>query len=467
MSDSKVDVLLQRIGELEQTIKNHGGDDATLDKEALAVEVERILKEQKDAEPQRKGEPIGETKEGGDVPELTVRGLKQREIVGGRYDGIRTVDLWFAQHLCRSTALKAIPGEDKRTLLQIADNISGEMAQDRELSRAIKAMSSTGSGVGDELIGEAFASVVWDDMFLSTLIAGLFGAAYPMQAEKDTFPLNPGDATFRLGTQNQATTASDLTTRKVQLDASKELVAEVDFSYHLEEDAIIALVPEIRRLLARNAAEALDNVLLNGDDTDAATGNINLDDANPPNDSKYLIFDGIRHAWLVDASGQGVNQNGAPTADMFADTMKKLGKYAAKPDRLAFIMDIQTYLTCLKIDEVLTMDKLGKQATLLSGQLGSIYGIPIIISGEAGLTEADGKMSTTSTNNTKGQISLVHREMWKVGTRRQLLIEADRDIQKRQHIVVVSFRPAFNCYYGAAADRSSLTHAAGAYNITV
>jgi len=64
-------------------------------------------------------------------------------------------------------------------------------------------------------------------------------------------------------------------------------------------------------------------------------------------------------------------------------------------------------------------------------------------------------------------VTIVHRDMWKLGTRRQLLIEADRDIQKRQHILVVSFRPAFNCYYGATADRSSADHTAGAYDITV
>jgi HK97 family phage major capsid protein len=288
-----------------------------------------------------------------------------------------------------------------------------------------------------------------------------------MRAEKDTYPLSLGDATFRLGTQNTATTASDLATHKVQLDASSELVAEVDFSYHLSEDAVIALVPEIRRTLSRNAAEALDNVCLNGDTTNAATGNINLDDADPADDSMYLIWDGLRHLWLVDVTANGTNQAGAPTADMFIAIMALMDKYAASPTRLAAIMDVETYLQCLKLDEVITVDKFGARATILNGQLASIWGIPIIVSSEAGKTEADGKISDTAASNTKGQVTIVHRDMWRLGTRRQLLIEADRDIQKRQHILVVSLRPAFNCWYGASADRGSADHTAGAYNITV
>ena len=460
----KFDALLQKLSEIEQGIKDHKNDDATLDPDKLQEEVKRILAEMEAEKPIRKGEPIWTDD---DRPQgMSIKAIKEHEVARGRYAGVKAIDLWFAKDVFQGAAEKA-KGQDKHDLLRIADAIASEMAQDRELAAALKAMTSTGSATGDELVGEAFATAVWDDVFLATQIAGLFGPVYPMMAEKDTYPLNLGSATFRLGTQNTATTASDLATRKVQLDASKELVGEVDFAYHLEEDSVIPLVPEIRRTLSRNAAEALDNVMLNGDTTDAGTGNINLYDANPANDSKYLIWDGLRHLWLVDVTANGLDQGGAPTSDMFIDILALMGKYAAQPGRLACIMDIATYLKCVKIDEVMTKDKFGDRATILNGQLASIWGIPIIVSGEASKTGADGMVYETAGDNTKGQVTIVHRDMWKLGTRRQLLIEADRDIQKRQHILVVSFRPAFNCYYGATADRPSADHTAGAYNITV
>ena len=460
--NEQVDALLQKLSELEQTVKEHKDDDATLDPDALREEVKRILGEMKEEEPVRKGEAIWADD---DQPKgMGIKAIKEREVLGGRHDGAKIVDLWFAQNLCRATAGK-LAGKDKHDLLRIADAISGEMERDRELSAALKAMTSTGTNTGDELVGEAFATAVWDDVFLATQIAGLFGPVFPMPAEKFTYPLNLGSATFYKASQNTAVTATDLATYKVQLDASNELVAEVDFSYHLEEDTLIALVPEIRRTLARNAAEALDSCCLNGDTTDADTGNINSYDANPADTQKYLIWDGLRHAWLVDVTANGLDQAGAPTADMFIDILALMGKYAAQPSRLAAIMDIQTYLKCMKIDEVMTVDKIGSKATLLNGQLASIWDIPIIVSGEAALTNTDGMIKSSS--NTVGQVTVVHRDMWKLGTRRQLLIEADRDIQKRQHIIVVSFRPAFNCYFGGTSQRGSLDHTAGAYDITV
>ena len=456
----KLDEVLQKLSELNDTVREHSkaGDEATLDKDALEEEVRRILAELEDEKPVRKGEVVVSDTV---AAPLGIKAIKEAEVRSGKYDGVKLVDLWFARHLCQAAARKAIPNGDRRRLLGLADSFGNE------IQIALKAMGSTTSGYGDELIGEAFAGQVWDDVHLATKVAGLFGPPYAMQAEKDTFPLNLGSMTFRLGTQNTVTTATDLSTKNVQLDASQELLAEVNLSYQLTEDTIIPLIPEMRRTFARNAAETLDNVILNGDTTNAATGNINSDDADPDDDAMYLIWDGLRHLALVDNTSQVVNQAAAPDVDMFIDAGKKLGKYFAQPERCAFIMDIQTYLACLKIDELLTVDKIGTRATLLTGQMASIFNCPVIVSGEMGLTEADGKISDTAANNTLGQVVLVHRAMWKLGFRRQILVEADRDIQKRQNIIVVSFRPAFNCYGGGASDRSSQTHTAVVRNITV
>jgi hypothetical protein len=79
------------------------------------------------------------------------------------------------------------------------------------------------------------------------------------------------------------------------------------------------------------------------------------------------------------------------------------------------------------------------------------------------LTEADGKVSTTAGNNTKGQLVAYNRLMWRRGSRRGLTIEIDRSIQKRQMIMVVSFRIAVGC----RGTRSTAKHTAGGYNITV
>jgi hypothetical protein len=90
-----------------------------------------------------------------------------------------------------------------------------------------------------------------------------------------------------------------------------------------------------------------------------------------------------------------------------------------------------------------------------------LLGAPVVPTASIGLTEADGKISTTAGNNTLGQISAVHRDMWSVGFVRRLLIELDADITKRTFYLVASFRIAV----AAFGTRSSAEHTAGIRNI--
>ena len=98
-----------------------------------------------------------------------------------------------------------------------------------------------------------------------------------------------------------------------------------------------------------------------------------------------------------------------------------------------------------------------------TGQVGSYRGSPIVIPALAGRAEADGRKSATAASNTLGVLSVINRTQWKVGFMRDVEIEVDRDIQKRQNVMVVSLRLAFDERTGT---RSSATHTALQYNIT-
>jgi hypothetical protein len=111
---------------------------------------------------------------------------------------------------------------------------------------------------------------------------------------------------------------------------------------------------------------------------------------------------------------------------------------------------------------VSTIDKYGPAATILTGELAKYRGIPVIPSASMALTEADGKLSTTAGSNTKKAIAFYNRNMWRVGFRRGLTIEVDRSIQKRQLIMVVSYRIAV----ATRGTRASNTHTALMYDIT-
>ena len=325
------------------------------------------------------------------------------------------------------------------------------------------AMDSTTAGSGDELVATLEARELWQDVNLQTLVAPII-PTFPMPSNPFEVPRQLGDVNFFPGTENTATTDTALATGRTTLTAY-ELVGQVPYSFTLEEDGVIAMLPEIRAGLVRNVAEVLDDIILNADKS--AANNINADGGNITASSAgkahwLLGYDGILHLPLVDNTEQANNHNAVVSDDMFNELRAKLGKYGARPSQLAWIMDVNTFIRAQSVEQFRTMDKLGPNATLLTGMLGAVEGIPVIVSEQMPLADADGKITDGASTNTKGRLLLVNRTQWAQGFRRQLMIDVDRDTQKRQTVVTVSFRHALAERSG---DRATATHTAMQYNI--
>ena len=460
----KIEALLQQMQELTTVVRDCRLDPATLD----AKQVEQLFGAQVDALVEQRvreaidRKPVYRTPGGAIGAGMDLALLKNnrygRILKGIDRDGyaqvgtgkVKPIDLWMAHELL-SKGHALMPDR----VAQPSD----------DLTAALKAMTSTGSGTGDELVPTNMASELWEDFFLASRVAGLFDTI-EMPSNPFDVPLGFGDTTWRKGTENAATSASDLTTAKSTLTAT-ELVTEVNWSYTLQEDSIVAFMPAVRNRLAISGAEVIDAFALNADATATSTGNINLDDQTPAADSYYLSAgqDGLRHLPLADNSAMANSAGGDALADAdITGVMAEMGKYAVVPERMAIICDISTYLNgFLKLSDVTTIDKFGAGASILTGQLAAYRGIPIVVSASMPKTENDGKACKTAGSNTLGNVLLVNRNMWVVGFRRNLLVEVDRDIQKRQYILVVSLREAIAAY----GTRASATHTGLVYNILV
>ena len=371
-------------------------------------------------------------------------------VLQGKYRGLDALALAYVRSVLNAQ-LREPAGLNQRMLEDWQTNLKA-------------ALDSTSPGLGDELVGAAEASALWADVNLETLIAPLFSRV-DMPTNPFEIPLQLGGVNWYPGAENTAITGSAPATARQTLTAH-ELVAEVPWSLTLDEDAVIAMADEVRGSLVRNAVEVIDDVLLNADTT--ATNNINADGATITSSSagqaQWLVgFDGLLHLPLVDNTAQANNHNAAVSDDMFNEVRGKLGKYGVRPSELAYIMDVNTYIKSLAVDNFRTLDKLGPNATLLRGQLGAVEGIPVIVSEQMATADADGKVTDGGAANTKGRLLITNRTQWRLGYRRELLIETTRDIQKRQNIMVVSMRLAFMERTGS---RSTATHTALQYNIT-
>lgn len=352
-----------------------------------------------------------------------------RIAVGSEYDTLDAMDMLHGYMLMRSA--KSFHGVSERFSNALAHKVN------KANLKAIKADElsySTQTGFGDEWVPDLWSQQIWNKARQDNTILPLFQTVempsnpfeLPIEGTDPTVyyvPETTDEAHLSLGSGNPIAD-SKVGTGKVTLNA-KKLALRVGFSSELVEDAIIPVLNIYREQAVRAIADAMDNVLLNGDTTGTATGNINSDHTTPAATEKYLSMDGLRHLPLVDTTANGVDMgNISPTlAKMRQTRFAMAGKYSARPTDLAWIVDSGTYASLLGISEFLTMDKAGPLATAQTGQIGFVDGIPVFVSAEMPLTEADGKVGGTT--NDRGQAVCVYRPGWYIGYRRKIAVSVD------------------------------------------
>ena len=418
-------------------------------------------------------------------------------VTDGPYAGMDVLDLGLLRRLARSQAREAAgpawlerAEQAKRSLVgnatpaaieeshqaasrrlsdwyTVADRGTGQFesfgrSMLQSMTRA--AMDSTTAGAGDELVATLEARELWLDVNLQTLVAPLV-RTISMPSNPFEMPRQLGDVNFYPGTENAAATGTALGTGKTTLTAH-ELVGQVPYSFTLEEDAVIAMLPEIRAGLVRNVAETLDDVILNADRT--ATNNINADGAaiaaSDGGKGHWLIgYDGLLHLPLKDNASQANDHGAGVSDDMFNEIRAKLGKYGARPSELAWVMDVNTFIRAQGISQFRTMDKLGPNATLVTGMLGAVEGIPVIVSEQMKLADTDGRVTDAGNGSNTGRLLVFNRTQWAQGFRRDITVDVYRDTQKRQTVVTVSFRHGLSERSGS---RAKATHTALQYDIT-
>lgn len=355
-------------------------------------------------------------------------------------------------------------------------NIDGK-AIDGMFPRVPKAMDTAESGAGAQLVGNQYVGNLWEAARRQSLIFGGI-PSFEMTQATTKLPVEVDIPEMLYVGENTSSTASDYATvatgsQVVSVTASKFLIHQM-WSLELEEDSIIPFIPFLQMQAAKSLAHYLDSVVLNGDTTNAGTGNINLDDADPADTKHYLAFDGIRHAYLVDNTGNAVDCAGAVTLNKLLNLRTKLKDrtrlvdwgHPLDPNDLIYVADTDTADAIALLDEVKTVDKYGDKATVITGEVAKIGRHPLIASMAMGLTEADGKISTTGANNTLGQVAAFNKKGFVTGWRRRAKIEFERLPGRDQTRIVTSLRVGLGRFSPTGAA-SGITAAAGLYNISL
>ena len=90
------------------------------------------------------------------------------------------------------------------------------------------------------------------------------------------------------------------------------------------------------------------------------------------------VWNGLR--FLSQAAQKTDAANAVLTAAMLRTNRSKMGKYGARSDQLAHIIGVKSYVSLLADVNVLTIDKYGPNAPILTGELAKVDGVPIVLS---------------------------------------------------------------------------------------
>lgn len=253
-------------------------------------------------------------------------------------------------------------------------------------------------------------------------------------------------------------TLSDFTSRENTITTS-ELVVGTQIHRDATEDMLIPVWEEVMGKIVRSIAIAKDNIAINGDTAAShqdtiATWNIRslLKSTGLGTTADHRrISIGLR-ARATDISNT-VDQNAAQTAAGAKTAMKRLGpEYYGKVGSVIFATSPEYFLgTMLGFTELMTWDKVGPAATILTGMLpgkgvrpgsvGFLWGREVVITPMISADLATTGLYTGS-GSTTGMLVLDTDDFeWRL--RKDLRAESQENIRNNTHTLVARTRLSF------------------------
>lgn len=263
----------------------------------------------------------------------------------------------------------------------------------------------------------------------------------PMSTPTLNMPINPeaGDATWvhqgsyrsELNPADETTGGSSSGTAQNHQLTEQTLIAyklatREYIGYEEEEDSIVSLAPIIRDAVSRRMARASDQAILRG------TGVTTSASFDP---ILGLTGRGAGTTDVTVAGGAGWATN--VTENDIVDMRRNLGLYGLDPDALVLLVSHDYYYELMKLTNFKTVDVLGDKATILTGQVGSIFGVRVLVS-----QMFDNAAITAGTVGTPLAV-MVRPSNFVLGSLRGIMTEADRDVVNQKRVIVSSRRFAF------------------------
>lgn len=220
----------------------------------------------------------------------------------------------------------------------------------------------------------------------------------------------------RGGTDRAGANLTEITLQTVKMVAKSYLGNET------EEDAIMPILPLLRDSMVRQHARGVENLILLAGHADGAY-------------SSLTAAQGL----LKYASTQSRDLNTGTTGTLPALTAagllslrKNMGKYGIRPDDVIYMVSERGYFELLEDPEFQDFNLVNNMATKLTGQIGQVFGSPVMVCDEFP-TAAAGKYYAAAVN-TRNFI---------VPRLRGVTVESDYSVEDQHRVLVTTQRLGF------------------------
>jgi hypothetical protein len=293
-----------------------------------------------------------------------------------------------------------------------------QMKKEGQLRKSLFSNNASGSGSGQDWVPTVFSASFEEFFDLESKVLSVF-PTIPMPSNPYKIPFESAMIETYLVPEAQSdeqaaakVTESNFSTSNETLTAFK-LGARSIVSDELTEDSIVPILPTIRRELARAIAKGREDAVINGDvsvthqDADVTTS------TNRKKAVRGLRFHGLNVA-NAKKDLSTFDEGGVRGLRALMD------KWGVNPSDLVWIAGPKVYMKkILNLSSYTTMEKYGSAAVVLTGELGRLEGIPLIVSTNMRETlNASGVFAATS--GTKATLILANRRAFRNGSRREM-----------------------------------------------
>jgi HK97 family phage major capsid protein len=351
----------------------------------------------------------------------------QKEVIGYQDQIKQVLAARDNQHSFVAGAVsKAMFGNDQELFEKEVENVAlvsfiteKGMFETKYGEAHLKAVNNSSSiEVSSENYETIFSQRILRDMQKLMVVGNMF-EELPMTSKLLTMMIEPDSqiATWVDSTTygTDATTGNEIKAALTETTfRTYKLASKAYMTDETEEDAIVALLPIIRRHLVESHVKAIETAFMTGDGSGKPLGLLGAASV----DSKKI-------ATLATSTGTV-----KVTAKMIQVLRRNMGQYGLDLSKLALVVSMDAYFDLLEDEEWQDVSQVGAENSLkLQGQVGRIYGLAVLVSNYFPAKALGSEFC-----------ALVYRENFVVPRQRTITVERERQAGKQRDAYYVTQR---------------------------